>query len=160
MKKWFLAALLFLTALVSPALSGEWGETDVRVNKGMALVSVFPGNTATSNPLSIRVTGSRIPDNAVVDKVTVVTGKVTKDKNLAGAVVISAYNIKGPGMGGFASKKWAGQGRDTRFDADDLGADEVQAKGTWQLTMTGNNVGRAQSSATHTIRELKIEYRY
>lgn len=131
-----------------------------RVGKGMSLISVFPGKTVTSAPLSIRVDASGIPDNAVVERVSVVTGTVAKGNRATGVNVVASYNIKGPSMAAYVPQRWAGQGRTTTFDAGELGRDDIPVKGTWLLTMTGNNVGNVRATTTHTVRLVKIDYRY
>lgn len=149
----FLAILLF-----PPSVSAEErGRHDQRVNRGMALVSVLPGAVRTSPALTVRVDGV-VPDGAVVERVSVVTGNVASDKRVAGAVVVETYNIKGPGMERFIGKRWAGRNRPTVFDADELGGQSVPVKGTWQISMTGNNVGRVRGTVTHTVRALEITY--
>lgn len=151
MRSW----VLIIALLCGAAHAGEHRQ---RVNKGMALISVFPGDVRTSTPLTVVVAAKDIPDDAVVEKVVVVTGNITAEKRAAAATVIETYNIKGPGMDEFARKRWAGKNRPTAFRADELGTDPVPLKGTWQISMTGNNAGRARSTTSHTVRALEFTY--
>lgn len=158
--RYVLAMTLALLVLGDYALAESSGSYDQRVNKGMSLISVFPGMTVTSTPLSVRVNSSQIPDNAVVERVSVITGAIATGNKATATIAVSTYNIKGPSMQRFAEKKWGGKGRPTVFDFDDLGGADVPVKGTWQISMTGNNVGIARATASHTVRQLKFEYRY
>lgn len=153
---WILSALIFLICGVTHAAS--FGEYEQRVNKGMALISVFPGMTRTSTPLSVVVNRGSIPEDAVIESVTVVTGSITNDKKAGAMNVISTYNIQGPGMSGYVSTRWAGKGRGTTFTDAELG-DGIPVKGTWRITMTGNNVGVSRATTSHTVKSLRFKYR-
>ncbi|MCD8139572.1 MAG: hypothetical protein LUE17_07320 [Planctomycetaceae bacterium] len=148
-------------AVVSFACAAQsaWAATYTqRVDQGMALVNVFPGLTETSTPLSITVRARGIPDNAVVESVEIVTGRVAKDRRATGVNAISSYNLQAPGAKRPVKKRWGGTTLNTTFTADELG-DDIPVKGIWRLSMTGNNVGRTGATTNHTIEEIIITYR-
>lgn len=151
-------ALFFCLAL---ALFGAApaGEFSRKVGEGMILVNVFPGLTLTSTPISITVKNGNIPDGAVVESVSVETGKITDGPRPRAMNVISSYNLQGPGMAAPARKKWAGKGRDTGYRAAELGPEPVPVKGLWRLSMTGNNVGTVPATTSHQIKSLTFRYR-
>lgn len=126
----------------------------------MGLPGVFPGMTVTSTPLLITVKNKNIPEGAVVESVTVATGSITNDKRANAVNVISTYNIQAPGMREYVSTRWAGKGRDTTFTEAELGADDIPVKGTWRITMTGNNAGVSRATTSHTVKSIKFKYRY
>lgn len=152
--------LVVLTIFPGSVYAASFGEFEQRVNKGMGLIGVFPGLTRTSTPLSVRVRSGSIPDGAVVESVSVVTGTITNDKRANAVNVISSYNIQGPEMNGYVSTRWAGKGRPTTFSAAELGDGDIPVEGTWRISMTGNNAGIARATTSHTVRSLRFRYRY
>ncbi|MCD8351194.1 MAG: hypothetical protein LUC93_11350 [Planctomycetaceae bacterium] len=148
------AVVMLLTGLSQTAFAATYSQ---RVDKGMALINVFPGLTETSTPLSITIRARSIPDNAVVEKVEIVTGRIQKDRRATGVNAITSYNLQAPGAKRPIKKRWGGANLDTTFTADELG-DDIPVKGTWRLSMTGNNVGRTGATTNHTIEEIIITY--
>lgn len=153
-------AVMVLLCLVDPHAYGAATKDEHvrRVDQTMSLINVFPGLTATSTPISIDIDASDIPDDAVVERVSVVTGRVGKGSRVTALNAITSYNIQGPGMPAFVRKGWAGKTLPTTFSAGELGG-PVPVKGVWRLSMTGNNVGRSPATTTHQVSRLKIVYR-
>ncbi len=149
------AAVLILAGAAPTALAATYSQ---RVDQGMALINVFPGLTETSTPLSITIRSRNIPDNAVVEKVEIVTGRIVKDRRATGVNAITSYNLQASGAQRPVKKRWGGANLGTTFTADELG-DDIPVKGTWRLSMTGNNVGRSGATTNHTIEEIVITYR-
>lgn len=134
------------------------GDKEVTVGGTMILHNIAAGLPAMSSRIAFTIDDWAIPDDAVVEKIAVVTGAV---KVLSGTVVVDDYCLRGPGMASHAAKKWAGLNRETTYAAAELGGGDIPVKGEWNLYFTGNAIStRAPGSVSHRVVRARVWYRY
>lgn len=148
-------AVLCLAAGRVHAASDVYTQT---VKGSISLINVLVDGTRTSTPLALVINSPSIPDNAVVVKVSIVTGTITRGPAL-GLNHIGTYNLRGPTMRQAAPKDWAGKAVPTEWTGIELG-EAIPVKGTWLLSMTGTNIGSVAATTNHAISKMIIEYEY
>jgi hypothetical protein len=153
----FLFGLTIMACFVSTAAQAASGTYLVQNPGSIAIIGNEPGKNRDSNKLLISVTTDKIPDNAVVAKVTIKTGAV---KNGPGTAInaITSYNLTPPG-GSPSPVRWKNFPTGTRWTSLEL--PDCGVKGTWHLSMTGFNTSNKMSAVTaHAISSIEFEYTY
>ena len=153
----FITALLFSHAAAGSTIEIDaQAETEVAVGETLLFLNVLRGLPATSTVANFTINTASIPDDAIVEKITVMTGTI---RTIAGTVVVDTYSLQGPGMSAPATRKWGGTTMGTAFSDTDLGG-AVPVQGRWSLYFTARTVSPRSGSVSHNIPTVKIRYSY
>ena len=132
LNSFLLVMILVVTCVcIRPITAIAATSSSVTSRTAMSL-ALEPGRTGTSNTISFKFNG--LPDNAMVDSIKIDCTDAKKIGNGLGAIAPMSMTISNPS--GFVQNVPWGSGNITNTSV----FNDLSAKGTWQISMTGRNV--------------------
>ena len=153
--KIFVALLTLTVMCITSNILVKADASSAYANKAMS-IALNPGEIGDSNTISFRFNG--LPERAVVESVRIDCTNAQRIGNGMGAIAPMSITITAPGN--FTETVSWGSGNVTRTDR----FNDLFAKGTWQIHMTGRNIAPANAKPNfvggvkYTNVKMYIEY--
>ncbi|SFO04384.1 hypothetical protein SAMN04487831_106168 [Pseudobutyrivibrio sp. UC1225] len=132
LNSFLLVMILVVTCVCIRPLTAIAATSSSVTSRSAMSLALEPGRTGTSNTISFKFNG--LPDNAMVDSIKIDCTDAKKIGNGMGAIAPMSMTITNPS--GFVQNVPWGSGNITNTSV----FNDLSAKGTWQISMTGRNV--------------------